>query len=410
MQVLVIGGGPAGMMAAGMAAEAGANVCLVEKNDRPGRKLRITGKGRCNLTNNCSHEELIENTVVNGRFLHSAFRGFSNYDLMDFMESQGVALKTERGNRVFPQSDKAADVADALTKWLRRLGVHIVQKKADRLVVKDGRIRGVVFGEKGIAADFVVLATGGVSYPQTGSTGDGFTMAEAVGHTVLPPKPSLVPLVCRERYDLAGLSLKNVTLTVYKGETCVYSEFGEMLFTHDGISGPIVLSASAHMQKKGEYRASIDLKPALDAETLDRRLVRDFEKYARKDFVHSLDDLLPRRLIDTVIARTGIPPHKKTGLITKAERSALLDILKNFTLTVTGFRPIAEAIVTSGGICTGEIHPKTMESKKISGLYFAGEMIDVDAYTGGFNLQIAFSTGAAAGRAIGERMKCNEGE
>ncbi len=410
MQVLVIGGGPAGMMAAGMAAEAGATVCIVEKNEHLGRKLRITGKGRCNLTNNCTHEELIENTVVNGRFLHSAFRGFSNFDLMDFMESRGVPLKTERGGRVFPQSDRAADVAEALSGWLRRLGVRIVRRSADRLVVRDGKIRGVIFGERGVAVDAVVLATGGVSYPQTGSTGDGFSMAARVGHTVVSPKPSLVPLVCKERPNLAGLSLKNITLSVSENEKCVYSEFGEMLFTHDGISGPVVLSASAHMRGKGPFTASIDLKPALTHEMLDKRLVRDFEKYSRKDFLHALDDLLPKRLIDTIILRTGIPPHKKTGLITKEERTVLLETLKNFTLSVTGFRPIAEAIVTSGGVAVEEINPKTMESKRVSGLYFAGEIIDVDAYTGGFNLQIAFSTGAAAGRAIGERVNANEGK
>ncbi len=410
MQVIIIGGGPAGMMAAGIAAEAGASVYLVDKNERLGRKLGITGKGRCNLTNHCTHEELIENTVVNGRFLHSAFRGFSNIDLMNFMENAGVSLKTERGNRVFPQSDKAADVTEALRRWLRQTGVRTVQKKADRLVVRDGKIAGVMFGEKGIRADCVVLATGGASYPQTGSTGDGYAMAEKIGHTVVPLKASLVPLVCKERFDLAGLSLKNITFSVYDGEACVYQEFGEMLFTHDGVSGPVVLSASAHMRKKGAYTAAIDLKPALSYEMLDKRLVRDFEKYARKDFLHALDDLLPRRLIDTVIERSGIPPHKKTGLITKAERQTLLELLKNFTLTITGFRPIAEAIVTSGGVSTGEINPKTMESKLVSGLYFAGEIIDVDAYTGGFNLQIAFSTGHAAGRAIGERMKQYEWE
>ncbi|MBE7024830.1 MAG: NAD(P)/FAD-dependent oxidoreductase [Ruminococcaceae bacterium] len=410
MQVLVIGGGPAGIMAAGMAAEAGAKVYLVEKNDRPGRKLRITGKGRCNLTNNCTHEELIENTVVNGRFLHSAFRAFSNLDLMEFMEKLGVPLKTERGGRVFPESDKATDVVDALMRWLREKGVRIVKLKADSLIVREGKLCGVRFGDKGIRADAVVLATGGMSYPQTGSTGDGYKMAKDLGHTVVSARASLVPLVCEERFDLAGLSLKNITLSVCTEKGCVYEEFGEMLFTHDGISGPVVLSASAHMREPGPYKVAIDLKPALSREVLDKRLLRDFEKYARKDFLHALDDLLPKRLIDTVITRTGIPPHKKTGLITKAERAVILETLKHFTLTVTGFRPIAEAIVTSGGISVGEINPKTMESKKIPGLYFAGEIIDVDAYTGGFNLQIAFSTGASAGRAIGERVLLNEWE
>ncbi len=403
MQVIVIGGGPAGMMAAGIAAEAGATVYLAEKNTRLGKKLRITGKGRCNLTNACTYEELIGNVVKNPRFLYSAFRNFSNTDLMRFMEERGVPLKTERGGRVFPQSDKAEDVIAALGKWIREKGVRVVNAKAERLVVRDNKVCGVFFGEKGVRADVVVLATGGQSYPQTGSTGDGYRMAEAVGHTVVTPKPSLVPLVCKERYNLAGLSLKNIELSVFTGEKCVYKEFGEMLFTHDGISGPLVLSASAHMKKEGTYTAYIDLKPALSEEMLDKRIVRDFEKYAKKDFLHALDDLLPQRLIDAVIEKTNIPPHKKTGLLTKTERQEVLKVLKGFSLTVTGFRPIAEAIVTSGGIKTEEINPKTMESKRIDGLYFAGEIIDVDAYTGGFNLQIAFSTGFAAGKAIGER-------
>ncbi len=401
MQVIVIGGGPAGMIAAGVAASYGANVCLVEKNSHLGRKLRITGKGRCNLTNACSHEELISNVIVNSSFMHSAFRGFSNYDLMAFMEEAGVKLKVERGNRVFPESDDARDIVSALKKWILSCGVKIVEAKADRILSKDGKVYGVLFGEKGIKADAVVLATGGISYPQTGSTGDGYVMAEKIGHTIIEPKPSLVPLVCAEQYDLQGLSLKNVELSVFAGEQLVFKEFGEMLFTHDGISGPIVLSASAHMRENKSYRAEIDLKPALSDEMLDKRLVRDFEKYAKKDFVHALDDLLPKRLIDTLIEKTGISPRKKTGLLTKEERQRVLDVFKHFSLHIEGFRPVAEAIVTSGGIKTSEINPKTMESKLCEGLYFAGEIIDVDAYTGGFNLQIAFSTGHAAGRAIG---------
>ncbi len=317
------------------------------------------------------------------------------------MEERGVKLKTERGNRVFPESDDARDIISALKKWILEKGVKIVEAKADRLLIKDGRVRGVYFGSKCIAADCVVLATGGVSYPQTGSTGDGYAMAQKAGHRVIEPKPSLVPLVCEEKYDLAGLSLKNIELSVFAGEKLVFKEFGEMLFTHDGISGPLVLSASAHMREKTAYTVSIDLKPALSDEMLDKRLLRDFEKYAKKDFLHALDDLLPKRLIDTVIEKTGLSPRKKTGLLTKEERHAVLDALKRFTMHVTGFRPIAEAIVTSGGVKTAEIDPKTMESKLCKGLYFAGEIIDVDAYTGGFNLQIAFSTGYAAGTAIG---------
>ncbi len=400
-----MGGGPAGMMAAGVAAEAGAKVYLVEKNKELGRKLRITGKGRCNVTNACDHEELISSVVTNGRFLHSAFRRFSNMDTMQFFEERGVPLKVERGNRVFPESDAAGDIVAALRAWLLEKGVRIVNKKAERIVVRDGKVHGVMLGERGVLADAVVVATGGASYPQTGSTGDGYRFAKETGHTIVLPRPSLVPLVCTPRLDLAGLSLKNIELSVWQGEKCVYKEFGEMLFTHDGISGPVVLSASAHMKKGEAYTVSIDLKPALSEEMLDRRLCRDFEKYAKKDFLHALDDLLPKRLIDTVIARTEIPPHKKTGLLTKEERGRVLMQLKRFSLSVAGFRPIAEAIVTAGGVSSEEINPKTMESKKVSGLYFAGEVIDVDAYTGGFNLQIAFSTGYAAGWAIAEREK-----
>lgn len=403
MQILVIGGGPAGMMAAGTAASMGAKVCLVEKNKDVGRKLRITGKGRCNLTNACEHEELIANVVSNPTFLHSAFRGLSSYDLMQFMEKLNIPLKTERGNRVFPVSDNACDVVSALRRWMKTNGVQIVESRADGLLVKNGTIYGASFEGKKIAADAVVLATGGVSYPQTGSTGDGYKLAEEVGHSIVQPKPSLVPLVCEEHYELAGLSLKNVELSIYADKKLIYKEFGEMLFTHDGISGPIVLSASAHMREKQNYTAYIDLKPALTDEMLDKRLCRDFEKYNKKDFLHALDDLLPKRLIETVILKTGISPRKKTGQLTKEERHAVLDTLKRFSMKVTGFRPIAEAIVTSGGIKTSEINPKTMESKLVKGLYFAGEIMDVDAYTGGFNLQIAFSTGYAAGKAIGEK-------
>ena len=307
MQVIVIGGGPAGMMAAGVAAEAGAQVCLVEKNKQLGRKLRITGKGRCNLTNSCTHDDLIANTVVNGRFLHSVFRGFSNIDLISFIESIGVPLKIERGGRVFPQSDRAVDIVAVLGNWMHRNGVHVVHEKADELLIQNGKIRGVRFGDKTIAADCVVIATGGVSYPQTGSTGDGYVIAKKAGHSIAKPRPSLVPLICKEKYDLAGLSLKNVQLSVFLGKKCIYTEFGEMMFTHDGISGPIVLSASAHMREEGDYKAIIDLKPALSWDMLDKRLVRDFEKYSKKDFLHALDDLLPKRLINTIVEKQRYP-------------------------------------------------------------------------------------------------------
>ncbi|MDD6307944.1 MAG: NAD(P)/FAD-dependent oxidoreductase [Clostridia bacterium] len=405
MQILVIGGGPAGMLAAGMAAQAGGTVCLAEKNEKTGMKLRITGKGRCNLTNACSHEDLLQNVVHNPQFLQSAFRGFSTEDVMRFMEAQGVPLKVERGNRVFPVSDRAEDVVKALRKWLDRSGVRVVKATAGRLIVRDGVLRGVQFGAKKVAADAVVLATGGMSYPQTGSTGDGYRMAAEVGHTIVTPRPSLVPLVCKERYNLAGLSLKNIGFSIQKDGKTIYTDFGEMLFTHDGVSGPVVLSASAHMQEEGKYRLSIDLKPALTEDMMDKRLLRDFEKYAKKDFVHALDDLLPKRLIETVVSKTGISPHKKAGSITRAERQAVSAVIKGFAMQVEGFRPIREAIVTAGGIETKEINPKTMESKLIRGLYFAGEIIDVDAYTGGFNLQIAFATGFAAGTAIGRRIR-----
>ncbi len=409
MQILVIGGGPAGMMAAGRAAEAGATVCLVDKNEKLGVKLRITGKGRCNLTNACTHDEMLDNIVVNPRFMHSALRGFSNQALMSFTEKLGVPLKVERGNRVFPQSDDARHVVEAYRKWLKRVGVRVVTARADKLLVSDGKIYGVQFGQKQIRADAVVLATGGVSYPQTGSTGDGYKMAQMVGHTVVQPKPSLVPLVIKEKYDLAGLSLKNIGFSILKNNKTIYTDFGEMLFTHDGISGPVVLSGSAHMRGEGAYCAQIDLKPALCDEMMDKRLLRDFEKYAKKDFVHALDDLLPKRLINVVVEKTGIPPQKKAGLLTREQRRGVAEVLKAFSVEIIGFRPIREAIITSGGIKTDEINPKTMESKLVNGLYFAGEIIDVDAYTGGFNLQIAFSTGHAAGRAIGERMATEYG-
>ncbi len=404
MQVIVIGGGPAGMMAAGIASDMGHKVYLTEKNEKLGKKLRITGKGRCNLTNACTYEELLSNVVSNPRFLYSAFRQFSNTELMEFMENLGVPLKVERGNRVFPQSDSALDVIYALKNWLRDMGVSTIQAKADDLVIQDGRVCGVRYGEKAVRADAVILATGGMSYPQTGSDGDGYKMAQRCGHTIVSPKPSLVPLVTKEQYNLSGVSLKNIQVSVFRDGDLIYREFGEMLFTHYGISGPVVLSASAHMQPPGEYRCEIDFKPALTDEILDKRLLRDFEKFAKKDFIHAFDDLLPKRVIETVVIKTGIDPHKKAGTLSKEERRTVLDTLKHFSLTITGFRPIAEAIVTSGGVKTNEINPKTMESKLIKGLYFAGEILDVDAYTGGFNLQIAFSTGYAAGKAVGERV------
>ena len=401
MNIIVIGGGAAGLMAAGTAAEQGARVTLLETNEKVGRKLFITGKGRCNVCNNCDTQTVLQHVPVNPRFLYSALGCFSPADVMAFFEAHGVPLKTERGNRVFPVSDKAADIIDALFTWVKRLGVTIIQKTAESLAITDGRVTGVCAGGKTYHADRVIIATGGASYPQTGSTGDGYRFAREAGHTVVPPNPSLVPLVesgdsCRE---MMGLSLRNVQVTVYEGEKQIFCDFGEMLFTHFGLSGPLILSASAHMRHFGskEYRIEIDLKPALDEKMLDKRLLGDFDKHKNSDFINALGDLLPRKMIPTVVRLSGIDPHVKVNSITKAQRASLLHALKHFTVQVSGKRSIAEAIVTTGGVSVREINPKTMESKKCTGLYFAGEVLDVDAYTGGFNLQIAWSTGRLAG-------------
>ena len=401
MNIIVIGGGAAGLMAAGTAAEQGAHVTLLETNEKVGRKLFITGKGRCNVCNNCDTQTVLQHVPVNPRFLYSALGCFSPADVMAFFEDHGVPLKTERGNRVFPVSDKSADIIDALFAWVKRLGVTIIQKTAESLAITNGRVTGVCAGGKTYHADRVIIATGGASYPQTGSTGDGYRFAREAGHTVVTPNPSLVPLVesgdtCRE---MMGLSLRNVQVTVYEGGKQIFCDFGEMLFTHFGLSGPLILSASAHMRHFGskEYRIEIDLKPALDEKTLDKRLLGDFDKHKNSDFINALGDLLPRKIIPTVVRLSGIDPHVKVNSITKAQRASLLHTLKHFTVQVSGKRPIAEAIVTTGGVSVREINPKTMESKKCTGLYFAGEVLDVDAYTGGFNLQIAWSTGRLAG-------------
>ncbi len=401
MNIIVIGGGAAGLMAAGTAAEQGVHVTLLETNEKVGRKLFITGKGRCNVCNNCDTQTVLQHVPVNPRFLYSALGCFSPADVMAFFEDHGVPLKTERGNRVFPVSDKSADIIDALFTWVKRLGVTIIQKTAESLVITNGRVTGVCAGGKTYHADRVIIATGGASYPQTGSTGDGYRFAREAGHTVVTPNPSLVPLVesgdtCRE---MMGLSLRNVQVTVYEDGKQIFCDFGEMLFTHFGLSGPLILSASAHMRHFGskEYRIEIDLKPALDEKTLDKRLLGDFDKHKNSDFINALGDLLPRKIIPTVVRLSGIDPHVKVNSITKAQRASLLHTLKHFTVQVSGKRPIAEAIVTTGGVSVREINPKTMESKKCTGLYFAGEVLDVDAYTGGFNLQIAWSTGRLAG-------------
>lgn len=401
-EIVVIGGGAAGMMAAGSAAERGASVTLLEPNERLGKKLNITGKGRCNLTNNAGLEELLSNVPRNGKFLYSAFSRFSAQDAMAFFEDLGVPLKTERGNRVFPVSDRAFDVSAALERRLRKLSVRLVRDRAKSLEIEDGAVRGVL-GEAGrYPAEAVILATGGVSYPATGSTGEGHRMAAEAGHTVTPLRGSLVPLrdfgVGRA---LQGLSLRNVGLTVFENSKRIYTDFGELVFTHFGLSGPLILSASAHMRRFGEraYHLEIDLKPALDERTLDRRLLSDFEKYSNHDFCNALDDLLPKKLIPELVRASEISPRQKVHDITREQRRGLLQILKHFPVAIAGPCPVTDAIVTSGGVKVREIDPASMESKLVRGLYFAGEIIDVDAYTGGFNLQIAWSTGRAAGRA-----------
>lgn len=405
--VLVIGGGAAGLLAAGTAAANGAVTAIIEKNEKLGKKLYITGKGRCNVTNAADISEFIANTPTNGRFLYSAFSAFSNTDLISMLELYGVKTKTERGGRVFPESDKSSDIISALSKYALEANVKQIRANISELLIEDNKIVGAKTdkGEK-IYAKKVILATGGASYPQTGSTGDGYKMAEMAGHSIVSPKPSLVPLVCREKYvsELMGLSLRNAAICVKNSSGKeIYTDFGEMLFTHYGVSGPIILSASAHMKDFSKtYLLTIDLKPALNYEVLDKRILRDFSELKNKDFANSLDALLPKKLIPVIVRLSGIEPHKKVHDITKEERSALVNLLKAFPLTITGTRPIAEAIITSGGINIKEINPKTMESKLINGLYFAGEIIDVDAVTGGFNLQIAFSTGYLAGESAAQ--------
>ena len=409
--LVVVGGGAAGMMAAVSAAERGARVTLLEPNERLGKKLNITGKGRCNVTNNADVQTLLANVPRNGKFLYSAFSRFDGRDAMAFFASIGVPLKTERGNRVFPVSDRAFDVSAALERRLKALKVSLVRDRAVELEITSGAVTGVR-GERGTyPAGAVVLATGGVSYPATGSTGEGHRMAREAGHTVTDLQGSLVPLrdygLGRE---LQGLSLRNVGLAVFEDRKKIYTDFGEMLFTHFGVSGPLVLSASAHMRHFGKktYRLEIDLKPALDEQALDKRLLRDFEKYANHDFCNALDDLLPQKLIPVAVERSGIPPHQKVHDLTREQRRKLVQGLKHFSVEIAGPCPVTDAIVTSGGIKISEIDPKTMESKLGKGLYFSGEIMDVDAYTGGFNLQIAWATGRAAGQAAAEALRQGE--
>lgn len=407
--VIVVGAGGAGCMAAGFAAKNGLNTLLIDKNERIGRKVMITGKGRCNVTNNCDERDFLLNVRTNPRFLYSALYSFSPAHTMEFFENLGVKLKTERGNRVFPVSDKSVDIVDALDKFLKQNKVNRKTASVEALIIENGEIKGVKTsdGEKFFACN-VVIATGGKSYPQTGSDGSGYTLAKQAGHTIIPPQPSLIPIITKEEYPkkMQGLSLKNVVLTLKENEKTVYSEMGEMLFTHFGVSGPLVLSASCHMnaEKLENYSISIDLKPALSTEQLNERILRDFDKYKNRDFFNSLGDLLPRKMIPAVVDLSGIQGERKVHQITKTERQTLVNLIKNIPLTPKAFRPIEEAIITSGGVKVEEVDPKNMQSKKIAGLYFAGEILDVDAYTGGYNLQIAFSTGALAGRRIGENI------
>lgn len=431
MKVVVIGGGPAGIMSAISAKNSGNDVILIEKMNSLGKKLLITGKGRCNITSSLNINEFIQNIPGNGRFLYSAFQNFTNEDIINLLKKHNVKVKEERGNRIFPVSDKSKDVLDAFYEELKNLNVKIyTNSTVNRIIVKDDSVTGVEYtfnnNKYTINADKVILATGGKSYPTTGSTGDGYEMAKKLGHTITEIKPSLIPIVANENSaiekinlesyknskelckSLQGLSLKNVKIQFEDIEKnkVIYNDFGEMLFTHFGISGPTILSSSAHiiryknineLLKQGKIILKIDLKPALSNEKLDLRILRDFEKEKNKLFRNSLDELLPQKLIDPVIHLSGINPNKKVNEISKKERMQLLKILKEFCITISGFRPVEEAIITAGGINIKEINPKTMESKLINNLYFAGEIIDVDAYTGGFNLQIAYSTGVTAG-------------
>lgn len=412
--LLVIGAGAAGLIAAGSAANEGVETIILERNERPARKVMITGKGRCNVTNNCgSLQELISNVPRNGRFLYGAFSRFMPSDVMDFFENRGVELKTERGNRVFPVSDNAADIVDALHGYAKSRA-RIMRGRAVELLLDGSRVIGVKTedGEE-IFAEKVIIATGGLSYPGTGSTGDGYKLAMQAGHNIMDLVPSLVPLEIHEGFcsDLMGLSLRNSAIKVVDTESgkIVYTDFGEMLFTHFGVSGPMILSASAHMRnmKSGKYKIYIDLKPALTVEQLDARILRDFSENTNKNFINALNSLLPKKLVPVIVKLSKIGLTTKVNQITKEQRRALAELLKGMCVTVTGFRPVAEAIVTSGGVDVSQINPKTMESKLTEGLYFAGEVIDADAYTGGFNLQIAFSTGRLAGLSAAEKIKEN---
>ena len=397
---IVVGGGPAGMFAAITAAKNGANVLLLERNDRLGKKLLITGKGRCNVTNHCSWQEVMQNIPRNGRFLFSALENFPPEEIESFFENAGCALKVERGNRVFPVSDKSQSVLDALKNELRKTHVTVKTARVRSLLIEDDRITGVQTDAENIYANWVILATGGLSYPTTGSTGDGYRMAEEVGHTVTALEGSLVPLCVdgSDCPDMQGLSLRNVAVKLLDGKGKVlYKDFGELLFTHFGLSGPMALSASAHLKGEG-CQLIIDLKPALDEAKLNDRILRDLQMYQNRTMENALTDLLPRSMIPVALRRAEIDSQLQANSLKKEQRRALVTLLKNFSFTISGKRPVEEAIITTGGIKVGEVNPKTMESKKLPGLYFAGEILDCDAYTGGFNLQIAWATAYAAAK------------
>ena len=402
--VVVIGGGPAGMMAAGRAGEMGLSVCLIDKNNLLGRKLRITGKGRCNITNSAETSEFFDNIPTNPKFLYSALYGFTGADAVSFLESRGVPCKTERGGRVFPVSDKAKDVADALWGYVKDSKVSVIQGKVTKILTEDGMITGVLSNQGKILCEKVIVATGGLSYPLTGSTGDGYEFASSVGHKIITPRAALVPMqsddnVCKE---LQGLTLKNVEAKLIdKDGNVISKEFGELLFAHFGLTGPVILSLSSHAPKD-PWEISVDLKPALSDEQLDVRILRDFQKFANKQLCNALVELLPKKMIEPVLKKAGLDARKTVNIITKQEREALKNTLKSFVIRCEKLRPVSEAIVTGGGVCTKEVNPSTMESKLQKGLYFAGEVLDVDAYTGGFNLQIAYATGRLAGESCAE--------
>lgn len=419
MKVIIIGGGPAGMLAAITSAQNGNETTIIEKNNRLGKKLLITGKGRCNITSSIDINDFINNIPGNGKFLYSAFQNYTNKDIINFLEKNGVSVKEERGNRIFPKSDKSLDVEKAFEREITRLHINVkLNSKVTKILVKNSKVEGVKYLnsediEKTLYGDKIILATGGATYPLTGSTGDGYKMAEQLGHTVTKIKPSLIPLTASKGsiktcQELQGLSLRNVAIRLMDAEKSkkIYEDFGEMIFTHFGVSGPTILSSSAHLLRyknveellaNGKIILEIDLKPALSEQQLDLRIQRDFSANKNKEFKNSLDALLPQKLVPVIVDLSGIDEDKKVNEVTKEERLKLVELLKKFNVTISGFRPLEEGIITAGGINVKEINPKTMESKIVEGLFFAGEIIDVDAYTGGFNLQIAYSTGYTAG-------------